>query len=519
MQIIWYNHVVDSQTLFWIAEDYRNRGFYLLAADLIKEAIRFSSDGSLTINMKNVLADCLRMVKRWDEAIETYKEVGEYGTIGNINLYLGDYKGAIKWYELVRKRRHYVYYKHPQALLLLGKYIESLDLFCEMHNIKSENTLPTHRLHSKSEAELILLCFQKAYNFMDYINLSSEKTINQGLTDQLNCRIYEVNKLSFSKHKSLLSLVITEFGNLSTAIVSLEIISTNKFFVKAKSKILKIYHNRIWCLQEINDQNLFNPKGLVSKIVNDESFARKKLIEITDEVQSKIKKIPFSNWYDYIQKLNNKSEEINGTDIVNHFNYFLPRLAIVKLFEEEVVEYINNRVKSFRLENNEGLGAYLAKYLAVPGEFYEKSDSIMFNLFSSAGNYLKQTLGLADHNERWINEFAMVKLFYKWFEGFIQHTQASPDWLKPQRLDLFIPELRLAVEYQGEQHFMPIEIFGGEKGFQNRKENDKRKKKLCVANGVDLEYISYNEDMLERIKEIYFKYYPSIKEHKSNTSP
>jgi len=145
-----------------------------------------------------------------------------------------------------------------------------------------------------------------------------------------------------------------------------------------------------------------------------------------------------------------------------------------------------------------------------PSDFYSKSDATMFKLFSSLDNYLRQTLGLADHNEKWIKEFAMVKLFYKWFEGFKQITQASPEWLKPQRLDLLIPDLRFAIEYQGEQHFMPIEIFGGKEGFQTRQEADERKKKLCEANGISLEYINYDEDLLERVKDIYSKYFPYI---------
>jgi hypothetical protein len=107
----------------------------------------------------------------------------------------------------------------------------------------------------------------------------------------------------------------------------------------------------------------------------------------------------------------------------------------------------------------------------------------------------------------------MVKLFYKWFADFKQITQASPEWLKPQRLDLFIPDLKLAIEYQGEQHFIPVELFGGEEGFQLRQESDERKKKLCEANGINLEYINYDEDLLERVREIYARYYPSIKNH------
>ena len=503
-----------SQTLFTIAEDYRNRGFYLLAIDIIKEAIKFCADQIIIKNMKLTLADCLRIIKRWDEAIEIYHDIEDYGTIGNITLYLGGYEDSIKWFELVKKRKNYIYYKHPQALFLLEKYLEALDLFCDLYHIETNNTLIENSSLSKAESELVFLCFQKAYNFQDYINLLQEKTISQELINHLNCRIYEINKLTYDKHQGLLRLVINGFGNLPTAIVQLEKISTDKYLVKAKARILKIYQKRIWCLQEINDQNLFSPKGLVHKLVNDENYANEKLREIIDTIQANTKEKPYNNWYDYVDKLNNKGEEINGTDILQYFNYFLPRLTVVQLFEEEVINYIDNRIKIFKTENNETLCGYLAKYLSVPYDFYNKSDAIMHNFFSSISSYLKQTLGLSDQNEKWIKEFAMVKLFYKWFEGFEQITQASPEWLKPQRLDLFIPDLKFAVEYQGEQHFMPIEIFGGEEGFQTRKESDEIKKKLCEANGISLEYINYDEDLLERVKEIYYKFYPLIKEHK-----
>ena len=80
--------------------------------------------------------------------------------------------------------------------------------------------------------------------------------------------------------------VIKGFGNLQTTLVNLDKIATDKYFVKAKAKIIKIYQNRLWCLQEINDQNLFSPKGLVHKFVNDEKYANEKLLEITDEILS-----------------------------------------------------------------------------------------------------------------------------------------------------------------------------------------------------------------------------------------
>ena len=32
------------------------------------------------------------------------------------------------------------------------------------------------------------------------------------------------------------------------------------------------------------------------------------------------------------------------------------------------------------------------------------------------------------------------------------------------RLDIYLPDLKLAIEHQGEQHYQPITVFGGEEG-------------------------------------------------------
>ena len=60
----------------------------------------------------------------------------------------------------------------------------------------------------------------------------------------------------------------------------------------------------------------------------------------------------------------------------------------------------------------------------------------------------------------------------------------------------------IAFEYQGKQHFEPVDFFGGEKHFQEQVERDKLKKKLSEENGVTLIYVNYDEDVsVELIKE------------------
>lgn len=49
------------------------------------------------------------------------------------------------------------------------------------------------------------------------------------------------------------------------------------------------------------------------------------------------------------------------------------------------------------------------------------------------------------------------------------------------------------IEYDGEQHFMPVEFFGGEEKFIAQQEIDERKNKYCEQNNIPLVRIPYTD--------------------------
>lgn len=66
--------------------------------------------------------------------------------------------------------------------------------------------------------------------------------------------------------------------------------------------------------------------------------------------------------------------------------------------------------------------------------------------------------------------------------------------------DFYIPSLNLAIEYQGEQHYKPVDYFGGEKQFEIQQRNDNIKRKYCKNNNIKLLEIPYTEyDNVEEI--------------------
>lgn len=119
------------------------------------------------------------------------------------------------------------------------------------------------------------------------------------------------------------------------------------------------------------------------------------------------------------------------------------------------------------------------------------------NVSRAIQNYIRRLLGLPDVGEGWINEMNLLNLVRLMAEDFEVIHQWSPKWLKPQRIDIAIPELGLAFEYNGAQHYQAVEVFGGEKGFRDVLARDARKRNLSRENQIELIEIRYDTDDLE----------------------
>ena len=74
--------------------------------------------------------------------------------------------------------------------------------------------------------------------------------------------------------------------------------------------------------------------------------------------------------------------------------------------------------------------------------------------------------------------------------GITYDSQKRFDWLGLQSLDFYLPDYNVGIECQGEQHFFPVERFGGDEGFKKILERDKRKFKKCQKNGIKVLYYS-----------------------------
>lgn len=102
---------------------------------------------------------------------------------------------------------------------------------------------------------------------------------------------------------------------------------------------------------------------------------------------------------------------------------------------------------------------------------------------------------------KWKHELTLFHAIRKKYPDTLY--QYRPAWLGRQSLDLYIPSLRTAIEYQGIQHFHPVEFFGGEEALLARQELDQQKRRLCGENKVRLIEWPYDLEPVDKNIEIY----------------
>ena len=105
-----------------------------------------------------------------------------------------------------------------------------------------------------------------------------------------------------------------------------------------------------------------------------------------------------------------------------------------------------------------------------------------------------------------VSETKMLDYIKEIFPALEILYRYRPKWLLRMELDVFIPELNLGFEYQGVQHFKPVEFFGGIETFLSQVKRDKKKKQLCKENNVILIEVFYDEVLSKELIENKIKY-------------
>lgn len=123
-------------------------------------------------------------------------------------------------------------------------------------------------------------------------------------------------------------------------------------------------------------------------------------------------------------------------------------------------------------------------------------------LIKKCENIIRNKVDLPLIGEGWISETVLFRQIESIFENEVVEKHASPIFLGMQHYDVYLPDYKVALEYQGIQHYEPVDIFGGEEGLKRTQERDKKKRDLSNANRVTLIEVmpDYNiEEVVQKI--------------------
>jgi hypothetical protein len=143
-------------------------------------------------------------------------------------------------------------------------------------------------------------------------------------------------------------------------------------------------------------------------------------------------------------------------------------------------------------------GAWIKADLVRQGYIRGTNSVSQPKVWNEAENKMRLIVGVPQIGEKFVSETILYKTIAYLLKGHevIHHYRA--DWLVRQELDIFVPSLNLAVEYQGEQHFIPIDAWGGNDAFEKTQQRDEAKRRRCESKGVKLLYFDHTMELSEK---------------------
>lgn len=238
-----------------------------------------------------------------------------------------------------------------------------------------------------------------------------------------------------------------------------------------------------------------NNKQGCQKCYNESKIGKYKLT--TEEFIKKAKEI-HGDKYDYSNTVYNGMKKKTNIVCPKHGEFWQVAYDHLRGFNCEKCKYENN---------TDTKEQFILKARQIHGWKYDYSKVEYVN------NHTKVCIICSEHGEFWIepshhlmymgcpkcsikrlekeveNSFIENNINYVW-----QANYKMFEWLGRQSLDFYLPDYNIAIECQGGQHFKPVELFGGEKQFEEQIERDIRKKMLCEQHNVKLIYFTHEKN-------------------------
>lgn len=149
---------------------------------------------------------------------------------------------------------------------------------------------------------------------------------------------------------------------------------------------------------------------------------------------------------------------------------------------ENIKLYISRKVKGYQVLSENYISADFEKlaFKCDKGHHFQSTWNDFRNgtrcpICNNSKGERKVAKWLDDRKIDYIREYSFTNCRYK-------HTLP---------FDFYLPQHNLCIEYDGKQHYKPIDFFGGIEGYRETKRNDNIKNEYCESNNIKLLRIPY----------------------------
>jgi hypothetical protein len=159
-------------------------------------------------------------------------------------------------------------------------------------------------------------------------------------------------------------------------------------------------------------------------------------------------------------------------------------------FKESICHLCTKKVPKYEYGHKMYYSSFLQKYLPYFLLYQKKFPN---KTATDIENELRTYFEYPKIGEKWISETILYKTVQLIFSPLNVEFHYRGKELKGLELDVWIPEVKLGIEYQGQQHYKAVSIWGGEEKLKEQRARDKQKKSICKSLGYTLVEFKYNE--------------------------
>lgn len=213
---------------------------------------------------------------------------------------------------------------------------------------------------------------------------------------------------------------------------------------------------------------------------------------VADAIKGKVHSFVLKFVDNLIQNSYYGNKRLDGMGL-SEYNKFVDEDFIDSIFSHKGTRMIK------RLQENLTYYSLPVQYLREEMEIYNAVREHINN--AKLGKYSSiERIPYSKPEYKWKTEEYVLKIIKKHYKDYGVIYQHRPFFLHSSfggqmSYDIYISKLKIAVEYQGKQHFEPVDFFGGKDAFEKVKLRDEEKRKLSEENGIKLVYFNYWDEI------------------------